>query len=265
MEKIPCSVEILTRNSARTIARCLESVAEFDNVIVLDGGSTDQTREIAEYFGARVLDQQDQQGRDQPITDFSAVRNRGLQAARHEWFLYLDSDEYLSPESVREIRSLVASVLPSAFVWRMPRMYVHGGRVISCSLGYPNTQTRFFHRSHVREFIKAVHERIDAGPEETIATLRHPTYVPLASVGELRKKAKQYLAMEDLRMTGLSRKVIARKIWHTALVLVRNAIHVRKVIVCRGRRLPFIYEWLRFEYHLKLLALLVRRLVTGRR
>lgn len=265
MDKILCSVEILTRNNADTIARCLESVKDFDDVVVVDGGSTDDTRRIAEEYGARVIDQRDRQPSNLPITDFAAVRNRGLEAARYEWFLYVDSDECLSQEVVEEIRSVIANPNPHPYIRRMPRRYVHEGDVVSCSLGYPNFQTRFFHRGHVIGFMKAVHERIEPRPGEHVGFLKHPTYVPLVSVAELREKARRYIALEDSRMAGIARSIAARKIVHTMLVIARNALHIRKVIFCRGRRLPFIYEWLRFEYHLKLLALLIKRFFTPRR
>ena len=264
-EKIPCSVEILTLNSADTLERCLQSVADFGDIMVLDGGSTDGTREIAERFGARVMDQEDAQGQNQPITDFAAVRNRGMAAARHDWFMYIDSDEYLSPESTEEIRSIAASAVPAAYVWRMPRRYVCGGRIIDCSLGYPNFQARFFDRRHVAGFIKSVHERIEPRPGERVLALRAPTYVPLASGAELRKKFDGYIRMEDLRLVGAGRPAMVRKIWHIAGVLARNTIHIRKVIWCRGARLPFFYEWLRFEYHLKLAYFLVKRFIAPRR
>lgn len=264
MDKILCSVEILTRNNADTIARCLESVKEFDDVMVVDGGSTDDTRRIAERYGARIIDQHDQQAPDVPITDFAAVRNRGLESARHEWFLYVDSDEYVSPEVVEEIRFIITSPNPHPYIRRMPRKYVRHGMVVSCSLGYPNFQTRFFHRGHVAEFVKAVHERIEPRPGEHIGFLKHPTYVPLVSLAELRKKARRYIILEDARMAGIARLTAARKIVHTVLVLARNVLHIRKVIFCRGRRLPFIYEWLRFEYHLKLLGVLVKRFLVPR-
>ncbi len=259
MNKILCSVEILTRNSAATLTRCLESVKDFDDVMVVDGGSTDATREIAERAGVRLISQHDVQHEDQPIEDFAAVRNRGLAAARHKWFLYVDSDEHVSKEAAEEIRAITEREHPEAFVWRMRRVYTLEGVLISCSLGYPNMQTRFFHKDHVRGFIKAVHERIEPAPRERVQILHHPTYVPLLPVAELRAKADRYIAIEGSRLAGLARVVLARKILHTLGVIARNIVHIRKVILCGGMRLPFIYEWLRFEYHLKLLGVLAER------
>ncbi|MBU6323773.1 glycosyltransferase, partial [Patescibacteria group bacterium] len=96
-DKIPCSVEIVTRNSGATLRRALESVKDFAEVLVVDGGSTDDTLAIAHEYGAKIILQDpaflDGEGR---IADFSGVRNQGLAAAREPWFFFLDSDEEAS-------------------------------------------------------------------------------------------------------------------------------------------------------------------------
>ena len=57
MEKIACTVEILTWNSEKTLKACLESVKDFDDIIILDGNSTDKTLEIANNYRARIIKQ----------------------------------------------------------------------------------------------------------------------------------------------------------------------------------------------------------------
>src|SRR3989338_5513637 len=94
---IPCSVQVLTRNSEASIERCLESLQSFAEVIVLDGYSTDRTRAIAKRFQNVIVVDQDKSflDGDGRITDFAAVRNAGLALAKELWFLYVDSDEIL--------------------------------------------------------------------------------------------------------------------------------------------------------------------------
>lgn len=80
---------IIARDEERSIARCIGSARNFvDEVLVLDTGSRDRTREIASDHGARVhhFDWQD---------DFSAARNRALDLADADWNLVLDADEWL--------------------------------------------------------------------------------------------------------------------------------------------------------------------------
>lgn len=62
MNKIPCSVYIVTLNCSAWLERTLQSVCEFDEVIILDSGSTDNTYEIAEQFENTQISHQDWQG-----------------------------------------------------------------------------------------------------------------------------------------------------------------------------------------------------------
>ena len=106
--KIYCSVEILTLNSEKTLERCLESVKDFAEIIVLDGNSTDNTRDIAARYGAKIYPQYDTDERAVRITNFADIRNKGFRRATCDWFMFIDSDEYLSPELAREIREVVS-------------------------------------------------------------------------------------------------------------------------------------------------------------
>lgn len=81
---------MIARNEARCIARCLDSARpHVDEMLVLDTGSTDDTREIAARCGARVL------SAEWP-DDFSAARNLALSQARSPWRLVLDADEWIA-------------------------------------------------------------------------------------------------------------------------------------------------------------------------
>src|SRR3989344_3362623 len=99
-EKIPCSVQVLTLNSGKTLEKCLESVKEFAEIIILDGNSTDNTVAIARRYTDKIYPQADTNEKNVRITDFALVRNRGLKLASYDWFLFIDSDEYLSHEAV---------------------------------------------------------------------------------------------------------------------------------------------------------------------
>lgn len=161
MNRIPCSVGILTRNSAGTLQRALDSVREFDDVIVCDGGSTDDTRAIAEAFGARIIEQDRSfQKEDGTLKDYAGVRNQCIDAARHEWFFYIDSDECAMPALVSEIRHITESTTPTHMIYHVSPRIVLDGRMIEHSSNYPGWQKRFFNITTRARFRKSVHERI---------------------------------------------------------------------------------------------------------
>ena len=80
---------IIARNEARCLARCLRSAAPFvDEMLVVDTGSTDDTRAIAAACGARVAE-------FAWVDDFSAARNHALALTEADWRLVLDADEWI--------------------------------------------------------------------------------------------------------------------------------------------------------------------------
>jgi glycosyltransferase involved in cell wall biosynthesis len=100
--RLHISLALMARNEEAHIERCLKSASGLAaEMIVVDTGSTDRTKEIAITCGATVL--------DFPwVDDFSAARNRALEAANGKWILVLDADEYLPPSSVQAIRALTS-------------------------------------------------------------------------------------------------------------------------------------------------------------
>lgn len=178
MTKIPCTVGILTFNNEATLRRALESVRDFDDIVICDGGSTDGTLAIASEFGARVIAQDAEfKNPDGSLRDYSGVRNQCLATAKHEWFLYIDSDESISDGLREDIRHIVSEPEDS-LVYKVPIGIMMDGRYIKYSSNYPGYQYRFFNRRSGATFTKPVHERIEFD-EENVPTgqLTHPWYV----------------------------------------------------------------------------------------
>src|SRR3989338_6601227 len=105
-EKLPVSVHILTWNSGKTLRRTLESIKNCREVILIDGGSTDETLSLAKEFGAKILPQRDHE-QGTPLQNFAAARNRGLQHATERWILSVDSDEYTSTKLMEDIKETI--------------------------------------------------------------------------------------------------------------------------------------------------------------
>lgn len=258
-KKISCSVEILTRNSAETLERCLGSVKDFAEIIILDGNSIDRTLEIAKSHGCKIYKQYETNEPEIAIKDYSEVRNKGLRLASHEWFLYIDADEYLSSETAEEIRSIVENPKPEFFVWWQPRKYILDGKVVDCATTYPNQQIRFFHRAWVERFIKPIHERIEVKPDVDVGWLRHFEYVPVGSLESLRLRWEKYIKLEEGMLGKMGhRKLFWLAIRQVALFFLYTGRYLRGALFCRGVRLPFIYEWTRHKYTLKLAFVLFR-------
>lgn len=250
---IPCTVAILTHNSGETLRRALESVKDFDEIIVCDGASSDNTLEIARTYSARVLAQGtqhlDKEGR---IIDFSGVRNQTLSAASYEWFFFLDADEYIGSKLVEEIKRKILE-RPAAY-W-VPRKYVYKSVVVDCSVTYPTQQMRFFHKLVVNKFIKNVHERIALKEDIIPQWLIQSMFVPVPnSTKELITKWRGYLVLERMNRKPISLvqwiHSVARDVGIAILYLLR---FLRIIFLCRGTRLPASYEFARIWYQYALI------------
>ena len=103
---VKLSVVLATRNEEKNIGRCLESVKNIaDEIVVVDEYSIDKTREIAEKYGAKVY--------LEPHHEiFHITKEKALEKAVGDWILQLDADEVITPELAKEIVSVVSGETP---------------------------------------------------------------------------------------------------------------------------------------------------------
>ena len=91
---------MIVKNEEANIPNCLASVAGlFDEIVVVDTGSTDRTREIAREFGARVFE-------FAWIDDFAAARNEALARATGDYAFWLDADDVVEPDQREKLEAL---------------------------------------------------------------------------------------------------------------------------------------------------------------
>jgi len=256
--KIPCSVGILTFNSAASLERCLDSVKNFAEIIVCDGGSADSTLEIARSRGCVTIEQDVEfKQPDNRIADFSGVRNQMLKTATQPWFLYVDSDECLSSEAAEEIGKLVSLDSQGISAFDVPRIYELEGKLVECSSTYPNYQIRLFRLRDVDGFMKPVHERIKLKSGCKKQRISQPIIVPHESdVQALKKKYRDYyIPIELKKLSNLSFRTWLRWIlWYHGRAFMGGMVkYLRNLFLCSGNKMPWKIEWLKQSYHLSLI------------
>src|SRR5215467_5304547 len=97
------SLCMIVKNEEQRLGRCLDSVRPLGaELIVVDTGSTDRSRDLARHHGAAVSEFEFR------TTDFAAARNYGLTQARGRWILVLDADETLDAKSVALLQQLIS-------------------------------------------------------------------------------------------------------------------------------------------------------------
>jgi glycosyltransferase involved in cell wall biosynthesis len=168
------SVVIITLNEQANLARTLSSVAWADEIVIVDSGSTDRTRDIAESFQARFY--------FEPWRGFAAQKNFALEKATCNWVLSLDADEEVEPALADEIRSTLAAN-PSVTGFRIPRKNFFLGRWIRHGGFYPDPKLRLFRRGAGQFEHRLVHEdALVSGPTARLKNhLLHHAYPTLES------------------------------------------------------------------------------------
>lgn len=248
---IPATIGILTYNSEKNLARALASVADFAEIIIADGGSTDATLEIARAHGARVIEQSNS---GHPITDFSRERNLMLAAATQPWFFYLDSDEIMSPELRESIRRIANGETHQngAYRVRYLKTNVDASKMYRTYKEY--YQIRLVRTNIDAHFERPVHERIVVPEEVMVGQLEAPWYVPLdaddLSFHVFFKKAWKRTGKEaeDWQPDGI--KDICLGILGTPCARIAKSLFKMAVVPIRYGKdaIPARYELLRILY-----------------
>ncbi len=192
------SVAIIACNEAHRIARCLQSVAFADQVVVLDSGSTDDTVTIARGLGADVEVTPDWPG-------FGPQKNRALARCRYRWVLSIDADEQVSDalaaEILRVLREAPAEATVAGYWLRRSSRYC--GQVIRHGLWGNDRVLRLFERQRGRFTDARVHESLVCDGETRVleGILVHDS---VDSPEDARSKARRYafLGAEALRARG---------------------------------------------------------------
>ena len=186
------SAIVITKNEAPVIARCIESLAFADEIVVVDSGSTDATADICRGLGAQVHSTADWPG-------FGPQKNRALAHARGEWVISLDSDEWVTPALKDEIEGAIASPDGKA-AYAIPRCSSFCGRAMKHSGWWPDHVVRLFRRDAGRFSDDHTHERVIV--EGPIGRLREP----------IMHEAIQSLEQMILKMNAYSSSSAAAKL-----------------------------------------------------
>ncbi|MGN6084460.1 glycosyltransferase family 2 protein [Trinickia sp.] len=171
-------VAIIALNAQARLAQCLEALRFADEIVVVDGGSTDDTVSIARGLGARVVVASDWPG-------FGPQKNRAVAELGTDWIVSIDTDEVVTPELASSIRQAIDS--PTAQVYALDRLSSFCGHWVRHSGWYPDWVPRLFKRGAARFSDDLVHERLvfDAPVQRLAGRLLHYSYDDFETV--LRK------------------------------------------------------------------------------
>jgi glycosyltransferase involved in cell wall biosynthesis len=223
------SVAVITLNEAQRIERCLRSVRFADEIVVVDSGSVDGTREIARRLGATVIETPDWPG-------FGPQKNRALAACRGRWVLSIDADEEVDErlrraivevvqapeegEAERESSGRPAADAPSGYWLRRSSSFC--GSVIRHGDWGNDRVLRLFRRAHARFTDDLVHERVECPPPhgELAGLLLHDS---VDSLEDMVEKTERYARLGADRLRAKGRRAgAAAALVHAGWTFVRG-------------------------------------------
>ncbi|AET66053.1 glycosyl transferase [Desulfosporosinus orientis DSM 765] len=151
-KKITVSLCIIVKNEEKTISRCLDSVKDIcDEIIIVDTGSSDQTKEIVKKYPVKILD-------FAWIDDFAAARNFAFSQATMDYILWLDADDVLRIEDQEKILKLMKNLDPYVDAVSMLYHYAfdqHG------NVSFSFRRNRLVKRDKNFRWVGAVHEYLE--------------------------------------------------------------------------------------------------------
>ena len=212
-ERVPVAVIIIARDEADRIGRALASVPWADQVLVVDSGSADGTPELAARAGAEVV--------AHAWEGYARQKAFAVSLARHDWVLWLDADEEISPRLQAQITALFARGEPGAgrcAAYAVNRRTCYLGRFVRFGGWYPDRKVRLFKRTRARFTGELVHEGLEIdGP---VGLLRGDLWHH--SFRDLRHHLAKTQQMARLWASQQPGRPVAR--WETALHPMAKAI-----------------------------------------
>jgi len=153
-ERSKISAILIVANEAHTISRCLTSLTWCDEIVVVDGKSSDETKAIvtdprAPWASRLCWFERDWDG-------FKNQRNFALDRATHDWIFAVDADECCTPELQTRIEGILTESNPHPY-WKVHRQEYFLGRPIHYGVWNPSYQDRFFLKKGVR-YVNEIHE-----------------------------------------------------------------------------------------------------------
>lgn len=201
---IPISVTILSKNSEKYLDEVLKALADFDEVLLYDNGSTDNTFAIASKHPNVHLVTGTFEG-------FGTTHNKASAAAKYDWILSIDSDEIATPEMCEEIKNL--SLNPQA-VYSFPRHNYFEGKWIRWCGWYPDRQYRLYNRKNT-SFSKAeVHEAIIVEGLEHIPLNSPIIHYSYANQQDFLAKMQSYSTLFAKQYAGKKKSSVPKAIAH---------------------------------------------------
>ena len=146
--KVPITAVIIAQNEASMIGACIATLEWCESVLVIDDGSSDETVQLAEQAGARVIHYKQR--------SFAKLRSEALKHIATEWLFYIDADERVTPTLAKEIQ--VQLEMNPDVALTLKRQNYFFGQLLENGGWESDTVTRVFRKSQLTGWTGTIHE-----------------------------------------------------------------------------------------------------------
>ncbi len=181
------SAALAVFNEEQNLDQCLRSVVDWvEEIVVVDGDSTDKTREIAGKYQARVIKTTNK-------SIFHINKQMAIDNCAGEWVLQLDADEVVSAELREEVIAVINDNL-ALEAYFIPRKNFFLGRWLKKGGQYPDGVIRLFKNGKAKLPCRSVHEQMQVNGQ--VGWLKSPLFhYPYPSFAEYLKKSDRYTSL----------------------------------------------------------------------
>jgi len=151
------SAVIITKNEAKNISRCLDSLSWVDEIIIVDSGSTDETINISASYKCKII--------KTAWLGFGETKNLGVSSALNDWILSIDADEIVSENLSKKIRKIIKSSKFDGYKIRRVSYYL--GKPMRYGSWRNDYPLRLFNKKKGKFNKKKVHESVQVNSKKT--------------------------------------------------------------------------------------------------
>ena len=198
------SVTILNKNSAGTLKKVLASLQAFEEIILLDTGSTDDSLRIAQSFSNVEIHKG-------VFTGFGKLHNQATSLAKNDWILSLDSDEVMTEALEKEIFLLS---LKKGHIYSFPMHNYYNDKLIQCCGWYPDRHIRLFHRKDTQFTNAHVHEAIISDGLKEISLKSPVEHYSYKNISDFLTKMQRYSDLFVQENQGRKKSSLRKAIFH---------------------------------------------------
>lgn len=183
---LPLSVFVIARDEADRIGATLNAIRSLsDDIVVVDSGSTDGTREVARELGARVI--------ERTWPGYGPQKRFAEEQCRNDWVLNLDADEVVPPELAAEIHSIFQDGAPAVDAYRIRIAEIFPGEPAPHRWAYVLSPVRLYRKSKGRYSASPVHDRVEMSVDARVGSLKGTVHhFSVRSLGEQMGKLNDY-------------------------------------------------------------------------